>query len=488
MTEVDVLIVGAGLSGIGAACRLQQECPDRTYLICEQRSAIGGTWDQFRFPGVRSDSDAFTLSYPFRPWTNRLSISPAEQLLTYIRDTATENGVVENIRFDTKVLDASFSSDTALWTVRTEHAGETTEITCRFLYLCSGYFSYDTPYQPEFPGREDFTGDFVHPQFWPEDLDYSGKKVVIIGSGATAVTLVPAMARTAGHVTMLQRTPSYIFSMPGVDAIAAAAQKVLPARAAHKLARTKNAVILQGMFALARKRPTTFKKITRKMALHYLKDEAYVDKHFTPPYQPWDQRLCLVPDGDMFKAIASGKASVVTDHIDRLVPGGIKLQSGEVLEADVIVSATGLTLKPLGGLAIEVDGTKVDIGSTYAYRAMMMSGVPNLAFCFGYENNSWTLRADLSSTYLCRLLNHMKSHGYDIATPTPPKDMDRAPLLSLTSGYVNRGIQQFPASGTEGPWVVRHNYLKDRPDSRRGDLTTDMVFGVREAAKTPAKV
>ena len=486
MTEVDVLIVGAGLSGIGAACRVQQECPGSTYLIAEQRSAIGGTWDLFRFPGVRSDSDAFTLSYPFRPWTNRLSISPADQLLKYIRDTATEAGVEKNIRFDTKALDASFSSDTARWTVRLERAGETEEVSCRFLYLCAGYFSYDTPYQPEFPGRADFTGDFVHPQFWPEDLDHTGKKVVVIGSGATAATLVPAMAETAGHVTMLQRTPSYIFTMPGVDAIAAAMQKVLPAKVAHKLARGKNALILQGMYTLARKRPNTFKKITRKMAMHYLKDSGLVDAHFTPPYQPWDQRLCLVPDGDMFKAIASGKASVVTDHIDRLVPEGIKLQSGEILEADLIVSATGLTLRPVGGMTLDVDGTKVDVGSTIAYRAMMMSGVPNLAFCFGYSNNSWTLRADLSSSYVCRLLNHMNKNGHDIATPTLPKEMERTPFLDLNSGYVSRGIAQFPGSGTEGPWVVRQNYLKDRPDSRRGDITTDMVFATRKPAKDPA--
>ncbi len=488
MIQVDVLIVGAGLSGIGAACRLQQECSGSTYLIAEQRAAIGGTWDQFRFPGVRSDSDAFTLSYPFRPWTNKLSISPAGDLLKYIRDTATEAGVDKNIRFETKVLDASFSSDTARWTVRMEHDGETEEVSCRFLYLCAGYFNYDTPYQPEFVGREDFTGDFVHPQFWPEGLDHTGKKVVIIGSGATAATLVPAMAKTAAHVTMLQRTPSYVFTMPGVDVIAAGLQKVLPAKAAHKLARGKNALILQGMYTLARKRPSTFKKITRKMALHYLKDEALVDAHFTPPYQPWDQRLCLVPDGDMFKAIAKGSASVVTNHIDRLVPGGIKLVSGEVLEADIIVSATGLTLRPVGGMTLDVDGTKVDVGSTTAYRAMMMSGVPNLAFCFGYSNNSWTLRADLSSSYVCRLLNHMKANGYDIATPTLPKEMARTPFLDLNSGYVSRGIAQFPGSGTEGPWVVRQNYLKDRPDSRRGDITTDMAFGTRRSAKAPAGV
>ncbi|MGQ0843715.1 MAG: flavin-containing monooxygenase [Sporichthyaceae bacterium] len=488
MTEIDVLIVGAGLSGIGAACRLQQECPGTTYLIAEQRSAIGGTWDQFRFPGVRSDSDAYTLSYPFRPWTSKRAISPAADLLKYIRDTAAEFGVDRHIEFDTKVLEASFSSESARWTVRLETAGETREVACRFLYLCTGYFSYDTPFQPEFPGREDFAGDFVHPQFWPEDLDYADKKIVIIGSGATAVTLVPAMSQTAAHVTMLQRTPSYVFTMPGVDAVAVGLQKVLPAKVAHKIAHTKNAVILQGMYTLARKRPETFKKLTRKMALHYLKDEAVVDEHFTPPYQPWDQRLCLVPDGDMFKSIASGKASVVTNHIDRLVPEGVKLVSGEVLEADVIVSATGLTLRPVGGLSLDVDGTKVDVGSTIAYRAMMMSGVPNLAFCFGYSNNSWTLRADLSSSYVCRLLDHMKRNGYDIATPTLPGEMDRTPFLDLNSGYVTRGINEFPGSGTQGPWVVRQNYLKDRPDSRRGDIAKDMVFGVRTPAKDPARV
>ncbi|WP_028984739.1 flavin-containing monooxygenase [Sporichthya polymorpha] len=482
--SVDVLIIGAGLSGIGTATRLQRERPGSTYEILEARDAIGGTWDLFQYPGIRSDTDAFTMGYSFRPWRGRESITSGDSLRTYIRDMARDAGVEQHIRFRTKALGASWSSETARWTVRAESDGQPVEITASFLYVCAGYYDYDKGHTPHFPGQEEFAGTLVYPQFWPKDLDYAGKRVVVIGSGATAITLVPSMAPTAAHVTMLQRTPTWVLSLPEVDKVAVGLQKVLPASAAHRIVRAKNVLTLQTMYALSRRRPQTFKNICRKTALHFLKDPAYVDEHFTPPYEPWDQRLCLVPNGDLFKAIRDGSVDVVTDHIERFEQAGIRLKSGQFLEADVIVSATGLTLKPLGGLTLDVDGRRVDISDTVAYRAWMLSGVPNFGFCFGYSNNSWTLRADLSARYLIRLLDHMEAHGFRTALPTPPPGMERRPFLDLTSGYVQRGIDQFPKSGTVGPWVVTQNYLGDLLASRRADVTEDIVFSA--TAKVPA--
>jgi monooxygenase len=475
MTEIDVLIVGAGLSGIGAACRLQQECPGTTYLIAEQRSAIGGTWDQFRFPGVRSDSDAYTLSYPFRPWTSKRAISPAADLLKYIRDTAAEFGVDRHIEFDTKVLEASFSSETARWTVRLETAGETREIACRFLYLCTGYFSYDTPFQPEFPGREDFAGDFVHPQFWPEDLDYTGKKVVVIGSGATAVTLIPSLAAKAGHVTMLQRSPSYLTVLPSKDPVADQLRRFLPAKVAHAILRLQYVTLTQAFYQLARRRPERVKKVLRGLALKFLKDESYVDKHFTPSYDPWDQRLCVIPEGDFYKSINRGDASVVTDHIERITEKGIRLRSGEELEADVIVSATGLSLSPLGGITIHVDGEQVDIGKTVTYRGLMLSGLPNLAFCIGYINASWTLRADLVARYVPKLLALMDRDRIAVATPAPTASPDR-PLLDIESNYVKRSEHLFPRQGRKDPWRLHQNFFLNAVGLGRADLKRDMIL------------
>ena len=487
MTDhVDVLIIGAGLSGVGAAARLQRERPGLTYEVLEAREAIGGTWDLFTYPGIRSDTDAFTMGFSFKPWKGRESITSGDSLRTYIRDLARESGVESHIRLRTKALGASWSSEHARWTVRAETDGQPVEISCNFLYVCAGYYDYDRGHTPHFPGQEDFAGTLVYPQFWPKDLDYAGKRVVVIGSGATAITLVPSMAPTAGHVTMLQRSPTWVLSLPAVDQMAVGLQKVLPAATAHRIVRAKNVLTIQGMYALSRRRPDTFKKICRKTALYFLKDPALVDEHFTPSYEPWDQRLCLVPDGDLFKAIRDGSVDVVTDHIERFVPEGIRLRSGKVLEADVVVSATGLTLKPLGGLALEVDGQAVDVADTVAYRAWMLSGVPNFGFCFGYSNNSWTLRADLSARYLTRLLGHMAAHGYDIAVPTPPAGMGRKPFLDLTSGYVQRGIGQFPKSGTSGPWLVTQNYLGDVLAARRADITADIEF--RTNARVPAQV
>jgi monooxygenase len=475
--HVDVLIIGAGLSGIGAAWRLQQLRPGTRYLVLEARDDLGGTWDLFRYPGVRSDSDMFTLSYPFRPWHGEKSLADGGSILRYIRETADAGGITRNIRFRTKVLGAAWSSARARWTVRTT-AGT---YTCDFLYACAGYYDYDRGYQPEFPGLDDYAGRFVHPQFWPADLDHTGKRVVVIGSGATAVTLVPAMAGTAAHVTMLQRSPSYLTVLPDRDVIADAVRKVLPAGAAHRLVRGKNVLLTQAFYQLARRRPEWVKGLLRRFAIRHLGDPGYVDAHFTPTYQPWDQRLCVVPQGDLFQAVRSGRASVVTGHIDRFVPEGVRLTSGEVLEADVVVSATGLSLVPIGGVEVTVDGEKVDPGTRVAYRGVMLSGVPNLAYCIGYTNASWTLRADLSHRYVCRLLSYLDRHGYAVATPRADASGPRRPLLDLTSGYVQRALDKFPQQGVRDPWTVRQNYLIDVLTTPRADVTRDMTFARRPA-------
>jgi monooxygenase len=481
--HVDVLIVGAGLSGIGAAWRLQHDRPGTTFTILEGRSAIGGTWDLFRYPGVRSDSDMFTLSYPFRPWRGEQSIASGESIRRYIEDTATENRIEPHIRFRTKVVAASWSSADARWTVRaevTDDAGTTPRTyTCAFLYLCSGYYNYDHGYQPAFPGLDDYTGRFVHPQSWPQDLDHTGKRVVVIGSGATAITLVPAMAEKAARVTMLQRSPSYLTALPERDPLADLARRRLPPTLAHKLVRAKNVAMTSLFFQLSRRRPETVKKMLRTAAVRALGDPALVDAHFTPTYNPWDQRLCLAPDGDFYRTVKDGKASVVTDTIDRFVPEGIRLTSGEVLEADVVVSATGLEMLAFGGLELTVDGERVEPGETVTYRGVMLGGVPNLAFSVGYTNASWTLRADLCTRYVCRLLAYMEAHGYDTATPELTAVRATRPLLDLTSGYIQRGAPRFPKQGDREPWTVRQNYPAELLRMSRADVTRDMVFGIR---------
>ena len=468
----DVLIIGAGLSGIGAAWRLQRERPGATYAILEGRDAIGGTWDLFRYPGVRSDSDMFTLSYPFRPWRGARSLADGEQIRQYIEDTAAEAGITPHIRFGTRITGADWSSADARWTVRTADGAA---LTCSFLYTCAGYYDYAAGYQPDFPGLGDFTGRVVHPQFWPAELDYAGRKVVVIGSGATAVTLVPAMAATAGHVTMLQRSPGYLLVQPGRDAVADVVRRLLPAKPANSVIRAKNIVLSQGFYQLARRRPRRVRKLLRTLAVRALNDPAYVDEHFTPAYDPWDQRLCVIPEGDLFTAITAGRASVVTDHIDTFVPEGVRLRSGRVLEADIVVSATGLSLLPVGGVALSLDGVPVVIGEHAAYRGLMLSGVPNFAYCIGYTNASWTLRADLSSRYVGKLLTHMATHGYAVATPQTPGGTGR-PLLDLSSGYVQRALDKFPRQGDRDPWLVRQNYLRDVIATPRADVTRDMTF------------
>ncbi|WP_412740749.1 flavin-containing monooxygenase [Krasilnikovia sp. MM14-A1259] len=484
MTQhVDVLVIGAGLSGIGAAWRLQQARPGIRYAILEARAAIGGTWDLFRYPGVRSDSDMYTLSYPFRPWHGSESLASGPSIRQYIRDTADEAGITGHIRFHTRVVAAEWSSDTARWTVHavTGDDAQPQTYTCNFLYACAGYYNYAHGHEPDFPGLSAFTGRFVHPQFWPEDLDHTGKRVVVIGSGATAVTIVPAMAPSAAHVTMLQRSPSYLTPLPGTDVVANGLRRVLPAGAAHRAARAKNILLSQGFYQLARRRPDRVRRILRRFALRHLDDPAYVDEHFTPTYQPWDQRLCIVPDGDLFEEVRKGRASVVTDHIDRFVPEGIRLVSGRVLEADIVVSATGLSLLAIGGITLTVDGDPVDIGAGLTYRGVMLGGVPNFAYCIGYTNASWTLRADLSSRFVCRLLTHLDRHGYASATPVAPRGGARRPLLDLTSGYVRRDVHRFPSQGERDPWVVRQNHLREAFTTPRADLTRDMRFTRRAA-------
>ncbi|MEV6347851.1 NAD(P)/FAD-dependent oxidoreductase [Actinoplanes sp. NPDC051851] len=472
MTHVDVLIIGAGLSGIGAAWRLQRQRPGDTYAILEARDAIGGTWDLFRYPGVRSDSDMFTLSYPFRPWREPESLASGAKIRRYIEDTAAEADITRNIFFGAKVASADWSSESGYWTVKTEK-GDT--YTARFLYACTGYYSYTEGYQPDYPGLGDYRGRLVHPQFWPENLDYAGKKVVIIGSGATAVTLVPAMAESAAHVTMLQRSPTYVLPLPNRDGIADLARRLLPPGAANRVARAKNVLASQLFYQLARHRPRVVRRVLRGIATRFLKDEEYVDRHFKPRYDPWDQRLCVIPGGDLFQSIRDGHASVVTDHIDTFVPEGIRLASGETLDADIVVSATGLSLLPCGGIEVSMDGENVKIADRAAYRGLMLSGVPNLAYCIGYVNASWTLRADLSHRYVLKLLGHMERTGVTVATPRSP-DGEGRPLLDLSSGYVQRALDRFPRQGVRDPWLVRQNYLRDVVSTPRADVTQDMDF------------
>jgi len=465
--HVDVLIVGAGLSGIGAARHLRAAFPGKTYTILEARDAIGGTWDLFRYPGVRSDSDMHTLGYRFRPWARATAIADGPSILEYVRATAAEAGIDKHIRFGHRVTRASWSSEAAQWTVHTDSATFTSD----FLYICTGYYRYDEGYLPEFAGLEDFQGQVVHPQHWPDDLDYAGKRVVVIGSGATAVTLVPALAGTAGHVTMLQRSPTYILTLPIEDPIAARLVKLLGTRRGYAVTRWKNVLVTMLIYRLSRRRPDMMRGWIRNMTIKQLPPGYDVDTHFKPAYNVWDQRLCLVPDGDLFKAISDGRASVVTDRIATFTPDGLRLESGEELAADVVVTATGLRLLPLGGIELTVDGKPVRLPETMCYKAMMLSGVPNCVFTIGYTNASWTLKADLVSEYTCRLLRYMDSHGYDMCVPAndDPRVTER-PLLDFAAGYVLRSIDQFPKAGSRRPWRLGMSYLQDVATLRFGKV------------------
>jgi cation diffusion facilitator CzcD-associated flavoprotein CzcO len=487
--NVDVLIIGAGISGIGAAHHLQERCPGKSYAILEARASIGGTWDLFRYPGIRSDSDMHTLGYRFRPWTAAKSIADGESILDYVRATAREGGIDRNVRFGHRVVSASWSSEEARWTVTAERDGDSpVTFSCGFLMNCSGYYRYDQGYTPEFPGIEEFKGKVIHPQHWPEEPDYAGKRVVVIGSGATAVTLVPAMAEDAAHVTMLQRSPSYILSVPGEDPVAEVLRKVLPPRAAYPVVRWKNVLLQSLTYRLSRSRPNFVRKILRKGVVAALPEGYDVDTHFNPKYKPWDQRLCMVPDGDLFKSISNGSAEIVTDQIETFTAAGIKLQSGKELEADVIVTATGLNLLFLGGMRIDVDGEEIEQSQLLAYRGMMLGDVPNLAFTIGYTNASWTLKADLVAEYLCRLLNHMDANGYDICVPhlTDPS-VTPEPILDFSSGYVLRSVADLPKQGSKEPWKLRQNYAVDLRKLRYAPLE-DGAMQFKRKVVAPQKV
>jgi monooxygenase len=468
-----VLIVGAGLSGIGAAYHLQANCPAKSYAILEARDCIGGTWDLFRYPGIRSDSDMFTLGYSFRPWTEAKAIADGPSILSYVRQTAEDHGVDRQIRFHHRVVRAEWSTADGRWTVEAQRSDthETVRISCGFLLMCSGYYRYDEGYTPDFEGIERFAGPIVHPQHWSDELDYAGKRVVVIGSGATAVTLVPAMARSAEHVTMLQRSPSYILALPAEDPIAKVLRRVLPAKLAYPILRWKNVLLTMLSFQLSRRRPALVKALIRKGVARALPTGYDIDTHFKPSYGPWDQRLCLVPDGDLFAAISAGHASVVTDQIDTFTETGLRLRSGAELQADFIVTATGLNLQAFGGMQIAVDGREIELADTLSYKGMMLSGVPNLAMAFGYTNASWTLKCDLTCGYVCRLLNHMDAHGYRWCTPhNSDSSMAEQPFIDFSSGYVQRSIHLFPKQGSKMPWRLHQNYALDILSLRFGGV------------------
>lgn len=468
MDHFDVIIVGAGLSGIGAACQLSMACPNKSFVILEGREAMGGTWDLFRYPGVRSDSDMYTLGYRFRPWRDAKAIADGPAILNYIRDTAGEFGVDKKIRYGNRAKQASWSSDDARWTVEVETKSGAKNLTCNFLYLCTGYYDYENGYTPEWQGLENFRGQIIHPQKWPEDLNYKNKRVVVIGSGATAVTLVPAMAEDAEHVTMLQRSPTYVMTLPAEDRVANLLRRVLPERLSYALTRWKNVFLQMFFYVLSRKRPQTMKRMLEKGVRTELGEE-YDIAHFTPTYNPWDQRLCLVPDSDLFRVIRERRASIVTDQIETFTETGLLLESGKQLDADIIVTATGLNLKLMAGLQLIVDGEPVDLSTTVAYKGMMYSDVPNAASAFGYTNASWTLKCDLTAEYVCRILNYMDAYGYRQCTPrlTDPS-IKKERVLDFTSGYVERAIHTLPSQGSKTPWRLHQNYVKDLSMLRYG--------------------
>lgn len=477
--HLDVLVVGAGISGIGVGRYLRKEHPSKSFAILESRSASGGTWDLFRYPGIRSDSDLHTFGYEFKPWRDKESIASAPRILSYLRQTATENGLDPYIRYHHKVVAVNWSSDEARWLIEVRRAdtGEHVRMTAGWIFCAAGYFRYDEGYTPHFEGRERFRGQIVHPQLWPEDLDHTDKRVVVIGSGATAVTLVPAIAEEAEHVTMLQRTPSYIMPVPREDALANLFRKVLGEQRGYALARSKNIAQQRAVWRFCQSFPKTARKIIRSVNARMLPEDYPVDEHFNPPYDPWDQRLCAVPDGDLFRPLRSGKASMVTDRIATFTEAGILLESGQELEADIVVTATGLNLQLFGGIEVQVDGRPLSPTDTVAYRGMMLSGVPNFAFAIGYTNSSWTLKVGLLCEYFCRLLGHMDANGHDTAWAVADPDMETRPLLDFDAGYVKRSLADLPRQGTAAPWKMSMNYYDDRLVLRRGDVVdADLHF------------
>jgi monooxygenase len=490
--HVDVLIIGAGISGIGAAWHLQDKQPGRTYAILEARDSLGGTWDLFRYPGIRSDSDLHTFGYAFKPWTEEKAIADGRSIRGYIRETAEENGIDRHIRFGHRALRAEWSSEAAQWTVTVERSdtGETSEITAGWLFSASGYYRYDEGFTPELPGLDRFGGQVIHPQHWPEDLDYSGKRVVVIGSGATAMTIIPAMAEETAHITMLQRSPSYVLPLPSRDPVANWLRGKLGEKRAYAITRRKNIFRQAAVYKLSRRFPGAVRKVIRKVNERMLQgSDCDVDVHFKPTYDPWDQRLCAVPDGDLYRAIRKGSASVVTDRIETFTETGIKLESGQELEADIVVTATGLNLLAFGGLELTVDGEEVSLPDTVAYRAMMLSGVPNFAYAIGYTNSSWTLKVDLVCEYLCRVLAHLDETRSDTAVPeVSDPEMPTRPLLDFKAGYVMRALDRFPRQGEQAPWAVVMSYAEDRKALRRGDVDDGTLrFSRRRGARDAAK-
>jgi monooxygenase len=462
--HVDVLVIGAGISGIAAGYHLQHECPGKTYAILEARAAIGGTWDLFRYPGIRSDSDMYTLGFPFRPWDSDDSIADGASIRHYVRDTAQEFGIDQKIRFNHRAVRASWSSENDRWTIeaRRTDTGDTVRLTCSFLFMCSGYYRYDQGYTPDFPGIERFQGRVVHPQFWPEDLDYSGQRVIVIGSGATAVTLVPSMADQAGHVTMLQRSPSYVLSLPGQDPLARLLRRFLSPKLAYRVVRWKNVIVTTAFYQLSRRRPRLVKGLLRKGVQRRLPPGFDVDVHFKPRYNPWDQRMCLVPDGDLFEAISREKVDIITGEIETFTDSGVRLKSGDEIQADLVVTATGLNLEPLGGVEPVIDGEPVDVPATMVYKGCMFSGIPNFALSFGYTNASWTLKADLICQYVCRLVNHMDAHGYARCAPyNRDPSVTETPFVDFTPGYFMRSMDRLPKQGSKLPWRLHQNYIRD---------------------------
>jgi monooxygenase len=487
--HLDVLVVGAGLSGIGAGYHLQTECPGKSYAILEARGAIGGTWDLFRYPGIRSDSDMYTLGYRFKPWSSDKSIADGPSILDYIRETASENGIDEKIRFHHRVVRAAWSTEDQRWTVEAERTdtGEMVTLTCGFLFMCSGYYRYDQGYTPEFEGTERFEGRIVHPQFWPEDLAWEGKRVIVIGSGATAVTLVPAMAPKAAHVTMLQRSPTYIVSLPGEDPLAKSLRPRLPEKLVYAIVRWKNVTLTTLSFQLSRRWPKFMKAVFLKGVERHVPAGFDIETHFKPRYNPWQQRVCLVPDGDLFEALGRGDVSIVTDVIESFTEKGIALASGQELEADIIITATGLNMVPVGGAQLVVDGEEIELPKTLAYRGMMLSDVPNAAMALGYTNASWTLKCDLTCEYVCRLLNHMDAHGYtQVVARWRDDSVEPQPAIDFNSGYVVRAIHTFPRQGSKRPWRLYQNYALDILSIRRAPLEDGVLeFSARPGVSRP---
>ncbi|ALI25857.1 monooxygenase, flavin-binding family [Mycolicibacterium fortuitum] len=489
--DVDVLIVGAGISGLGAAYYVQRDLPGKTYAIVEARDDVGGTWDLHRYPGIRSDSDLFTFGYEFKPWKGD-TIATADVIRAYLREMAVENHIDQRIRFQTKVIAAAWDSDEARWTVEVEdtRSGQRSRIRCSWVFAATGYYRYDQGYTPEFPGREAFEqagGQVVHPQLWPEGLDYVGKKVVVIGSGATAVTLVPAMAGVAGHVTMLQRSPTYVIPLPTKDVIADVVRKALPERRAHAILRWKNMYLNRAVWRLSQRFPDVARSIIRYVNARRLPPGYPVDEHFNPRYNPWDQRLCVVPDGDLFAAISNGTASVVTDTIETFTSTGILLTSGKHLEADLVVTATGLNLQAFGGVELTVDGQPIEYNETVAFKGMMLTGVPNFALSIGYTNSSWTLKVGLLCEHFARLVSHMDAHGYDTCAPAAPPNVETRPLLDFEAGYVLRALDRLPKQGPGFPWLTSRDYLADVKLLRHGPVA-DPNLRFATKARRPAQV